>query len=74
MIKYASNAFLATKISFMNELADLCELVSADVKEVAAGMGYQWTRAFGTELRYVQSSLGHDVSANNLVLGATFRF
>mgnify|MGYP001495212755 CR=1 FL=1 len=41
---------------------------------VAAGMGYQWTRAFGTELRYVQSSLGHDVSANNLVLGATFRF
>src|SRR5512132_329003 len=40
MIKYASNAFLATKISFMNELADLCEVVGADVKEVAAGMGY----------------------------------
>src|SRR5512147_2627669 len=40
MIKYASNAFLATKISFMNDLADLCELVGADVKEVAAGMGY----------------------------------
>ena len=40
MIKYASNAFLATKISFMNELADLCEKVGADVKEVAAGMGY----------------------------------
>ena len=40
MIKYASNAFLATKISFMNELADLCESVNADVKEVAAGMGY----------------------------------
>jgi len=40
MIKYASNAFLATKISFMNELADLCECVGADVKEVAAGMGY----------------------------------
>ena len=40
MIKYASNAFLATKISFMNEVADLCELVGADVKEVAAGMGY----------------------------------
>lgn len=40
MIKYASNAFLATKISFMNELADLCEQVGADVKEVAAGMGY----------------------------------
>src|SRR5512141_2580459 len=40
MIKYASNAFLATKISFMNELADLCECVGADIKEVAAGMGY----------------------------------
>ena len=40
MIKYASNAFLATKISFINELADLCELVGADVKEVATGMGY----------------------------------
>jgi len=40
MIKYASNAFLATKISFINELADLCEHVGADVKEVAAGMGY----------------------------------
>lgn len=41
---------------------------------LAAGVGYQWTRAIGTELRYVKSSLGHDVSANNLVLGATFRF
>ncbi len=40
MIKYASNAFLATKISFMNELADLCQCVGADIKEVAAGMGY----------------------------------
>jgi UDPglucose 6-dehydrogenase len=40
MIKYASNAFLASKISFINELADLCERVGADVKEVAAGMGY----------------------------------
>ncbi len=40
MIKYASNAFLATKISFINELADICEAFGADVKEVAAGMGY----------------------------------
>src|SRR6185436_3641818 len=40
MIKYASNAFLAAKISFINELADLCEAYGADVKEVAAGMGY----------------------------------
>ncbi len=40
MIKYASNAFLATKISFINEIADVCESLGADVKEVAAGMGY----------------------------------
>src|SRR5512134_2695496 len=40
MIKYASNAFLATKISFINELADVCDAYGADVKEVAAGMGY----------------------------------
>ena len=40
MIKYASNAFLATKISFMNAIANLCEAVDADVREVALGMGY----------------------------------
>ena len=40
MIKYASNAFLATKISFINEVADICEKLGADVKEVAVGMGY----------------------------------
>jgi UDPglucose 6-dehydrogenase len=40
MIKYASNAFLATKISFINEIADICEALGADVKEVATGMGY----------------------------------
>src|SRR5262249_16109698 len=40
MIKYASNAFLATKISFINEMARICDLLGADVKEVAAGMGY----------------------------------
>jgi UDPglucose 6-dehydrogenase len=40
MIKYASNAFLATKISFINEIANVCEELGADVKEVAAGMGY----------------------------------
>ena len=39
MIKYASNAFLATKISFINEIANICEALGADVKEVAAGMG-----------------------------------
>ncbi|AJY75717.1 UDP-glucose dehydrogenase family protein [Paenibacillus beijingensis] len=40
MIKYASNAFLATKISFINEIANICEKVGADVTQVAAGMGY----------------------------------
>jgi len=40
MIKYASNAFLATKISFINEIADICEALGADIKEVAIGMGY----------------------------------
>jgi UDPglucose 6-dehydrogenase len=40
MIKYASNAFLATKISFVNAVANLCELVNADVREVVLGMGY----------------------------------
>ncbi|SDI34026.1 UDPglucose 6-dehydrogenase [Planococcus glaciei] len=39
MIKYASNAFLATKISFMNEISNICELVGADVENVAFGMG-----------------------------------
>jgi len=40
MIKYASNAFLATKISFINEIAAICEKLGADVQEVAVGMGY----------------------------------
>jgi UDPglucose 6-dehydrogenase len=40
MIKYASNAFLATRISFINEIASMCEALGADVKEVAIGMGY----------------------------------
>jgi UDPglucose 6-dehydrogenase len=39
MIKYASNAFLATKISFINEIANLCEKVGANIEEVAFGIG-----------------------------------
>ena len=39
MIKYASNAFLATKVSFINEMANICERVGADVHQVARGMG-----------------------------------
>ena len=40
LIKYAANAFLATKITFINEMADLCEKVGADVQEVARGIGF----------------------------------
>jgi UDPglucose 6-dehydrogenase len=39
LIKYAANSFLATKITFINEMADLCEVVGADVQEVAKGIG-----------------------------------
>jgi UDPglucose 6-dehydrogenase len=39
LIKYAANAFLATKITFINEMADLCEAVGADVQSLARGMG-----------------------------------
>lgn len=40
MIKYASNDFLALKISYINEIANLCELTGADIEDVARGMGY----------------------------------
>ncbi|HFJ9404497.1 UDP-glucose dehydrogenase family protein [Bacillus cereus group sp. MYBK69-1] len=40
MIKYASNDFLALKISFINEIANLCEIIGADIEDVAHGMGY----------------------------------
>ncbi len=39
MIKYASNSFLATKISFINDIANLCDVIGADVRSVATGMG-----------------------------------
>jgi len=55
MIKYASNAFLATKISFMNEMSRLCEKVNADVKQVAKGIGLD-TR-IGP--RFLQAGLGY---------------
>ncbi len=66
MIKYASNAFLATKISFINEIARICERLDADVKEVAAGMGYDRRigRAFlDAGLGYGGSCFGKDISA-----------
>jgi UDPglucose 6-dehydrogenase len=66
MIKYASNAFLATKISFINEIANICEALGADVKEVAAGMGYdpRIGRAFlDAGLGYGGSCFPKDVKA-----------
>ena len=39
LIKYASNAFLATKITFINELANLCEKANVDIKDISMGMG-----------------------------------
>ncbi|MFM8321497.1 MAG: UDP-glucose dehydrogenase family protein [Chloroflexota bacterium] len=55
MIKYASNAFLATKISFINEIANICEELGADVKEVAVGMGYD--RRIGS--MFLDAGLGY---------------
>ena len=55
MIKYASNAFLATKISFINEIANICEELGADVKEVAIGMGYD--KRIG--LQFLDAGLGY---------------
>jgi len=55
MIKYASNAFLATKISFINEIANICEALGADVKEVAVGMGYD--KRIGSQ--FLDAGLGY---------------
>jgi UDPglucose 6-dehydrogenase len=56
MIKYASNAFLATKISFINEIAAICEQLGADVKDVATGMGYD--SRIGKEFLYAGLGYG----------------
>jgi UDPglucose 6-dehydrogenase len=55
MIKYASNAFLATRISFINEIANICEALGADVKEVATGMGYDARIGHG----YLDAGVGY---------------
>ncbi len=55
MIKYASNAFLATKISFINAVANICEKCGADVTQVAKGMGYD--KRIGAE--FLQAGLGY---------------
>jgi len=66
LIKYASNSFLATKISFINEIANICERVGSDVVEVAYGMGLD--KRIGREflnagIGYGGSCLPKDVSA-----------
>jgi len=55
MVKYAANAFLATKISFINEIANLCELVGADILPVARAVGMD--RRIGGE--FLQAGLGY---------------
>src|SRR5215475_4942421 len=74
MIKLASNAFLATKISFINEIANVCEEVGADVVEVARGMGLD-ERIGSSFLRagigYGGSCFPKDVSALKMLAGNT---
>ncbi len=72
MIKYASNAFLATKISFINEIANVCEVTGADVRTVAHGMGLD--RRIGPH--FLQAGIGYggscfpkDVSALKQLAG-----
>ncbi len=74
MIKLASNAFLATKISFINEIANVCEGVGADVNEVARGMGLDGR--IGPQ--FLQAGIGYggscfpkDVSALKMLAGNT---
>ena len=74
MIKLASNAFLATKISFINEIANVCEGVGADVNEVARGMGLD--ARIGPQ--FLQAGIGYggscfpkDVSALKMLAGNT---
>jgi len=66
MIKYASNAFLATKISFINEVASLCDKVGADILQVAKGMSYDpriGGRFFNSGLGFGGSCFPKDVAA-----------
>ncbi len=78
MIKYASNAFLATKISFINEIANVCEKVNADVETVARGMGLD-SRIGSSFLKagigYGGSCFPKDIKAlHNIALSNNYRF
>jgi nucleotide sugar dehydrogenase len=66
MIKYTANAFLATKVSFINEIANICDLVDADVVEVARGIGLDHRIGAGcldAGLGWGGSCLGKDLAA-----------
>jgi UDPglucose 6-dehydrogenase len=66
MIKYASNAFLATKISYINEIANLCDKVGADILQVTKGMSYDsriGSQFFNAGLGFGGSCFPKDVSA-----------
>ncbi|RMD52249.1 UDP-glucose/GDP-mannose dehydrogenase family protein, partial [Candidatus Parcubacteria bacterium] len=72
MIKYAANAFLATKISFINEIANLCEQVGADVEKVAYGMGLDkriGSAFLGAGIGYGGSCFPKDVRALRQIAG-----
>ncbi len=72
LTKYASNAFLATKISFINEIANICEATGADVHDVAAGMGLDdriGPRFLSAGLGYGGSCLPKDVRALSQIAG-----
>jgi UDPglucose 6-dehydrogenase len=56
LIKYAANAFLATKITFINEIAELCEKVGADVQQVARGIGLD--NRFGSKFLHAGPGYG----------------
>jgi UDPglucose 6-dehydrogenase len=74
MIKLASNAFLATKISFINEIANVCEEVGADVGQVAEGMGLDeriGTAFLRAGIGYGGSCFPKDVSALKMLAGNT---
>jgi UDPglucose 6-dehydrogenase len=66
MIKYAANAFLATKISFVNEIANICELLGVDVRDVCSGIGYDQrigTKFLSPGIGYGGSCFPKDVRA-----------
>lgn len=73
MIKYASNTFLATKVSFINEVANLCELVGVGVTEVAYGIGLDQrivARFLKAGISWGESCLPKDVSALRVTANA----